>query len=125
MTAKEAKKLFEKDLEHTRQHLQDKNKDPEFIEDMKRWEQAEELAIKALSTQTEEEKRTRERILRLEKTIEHMLRGVRVEIKEVTGHGLTEEEILFLRDNLNSIRDDLYGEDNVHFPLPEEEPKDE
>lgn len=64
------------------------------------------------------------RITRLEKTIEHMLRGVRVEIKEVTGHGLTEEEILFLRDNLNSIRDDLYGEENVHYPLPEE-PKDE
>ena len=60
------------------------------------------------------------RIKRLEETIEHMLRGVRVEIKEATGHGLTEEEILFLRDKLNSIRDDLYGEDNVHFPLPEE-----
>lgn len=53
MTPEEAIKLFEEDLEHTRQHLQDKEEykeqNPEFYEELKRWEQAEELAIKALN----------------------------------------------------------------------------
>lgn len=48
MTPDEAIKIIKKDLEHTRSHLQDKNKAPEFYEEMKSWEQAEEMAIKAL-----------------------------------------------------------------------------
>lgn len=110
MTPEEAIKHFEEDLKHIRQHLKDKDKDPEFIEDMKRWEKAEEMAIKALSTQTEEEKRTRERILRLEETIYLVARGAQMTLKKYYGAGLEDWEFDDLTKKINEIHEDLYGE---------------
>ena len=108
MTAKEAKKLFEKDLEHTRQHLQDKDEykeqHPEFYEELKRWEEAEKLAIKTLTTQTEEEKRTRERITRLEEAILLMARGAQMTLKKYSGAGLEDWEFEDLIKIINEIQ---------------------
>ena len=115
MTPEEAKRLFEEDLEHTRSHLQDKNKAPMFYEEMKRWEAAEEMAIKTLTTQTEEEKRTRERITKLESRMARieeifvvLSKGVRIGTKALHGWGLDSDEEKFLTTAWVELCKELY-----------------
>lgn len=49
MTNKEAIEILKEELEHTEFHLQDKNKAPEFYEEMGKYCEAVKMAISALT----------------------------------------------------------------------------
>ena len=132
MTPEEAIKHFEEDLKHIRQHLKDKDKDPEFIEDMKRWEKAEEMAIEALrqkaelkrafeqaavatsriEQETEIERditRLESRMARIEEIFVVLSKGLNIGTKAQHGWGLDPDDEKFLRRSWVELYKELYG----------------
>lgn len=131
MTSEEAIKHFEEDLEHIRQHLQEKDKAPEFYEEMKRWEKAEEMAIEALKQkadlkrafeqtalalsridveqETEIERditRLENRMARIEDIILLLIKGGKIHLEEMEGWGITREELDSIRSLYNEIKEE-------------------